>query len=122
MLPPEQRTQPYRPYIYTLSMVSPNEIEHEQQLIGRGRNELARLLNEAEEKNYYSSTLPGRALLQTYLLNLSKTLDAKTSHYEDVVKRGEPGRTMLRLLCCEVRQYIDLLSADVLAMLTLKAI
>ena len=117
-----QRTQPYRHYTYTLSMVTPNEIEHEQQLVSRGRNELARLLNEAEEKNYYSSTLPGRALLQTYLLHLSKTLDAKTAHYEGVVAKGTSSRTLMRILCCQMREYIDLLSPDILAMLTLKAI
>ena len=89
-----QRTQPYRHYTYTLSMVTPNEIEHEQQLVSRGRNELARLLNEAEEKNYYSSTLPGRALLQTYLLHLSKTLDAKTAHYEGVVAKEHPAERL----------------------------
>ena len=98
------------------------ETEHERQLIGRGRKELDRLLSEAESKNYYSSTQPGRALLLTWLRHLSATLEEKTAHYEGVVAENRAGRQLMRILCCQIREYIKLLSPDILAMLTLKAI
>ena len=117
-----QRTKPYRHHTYTLSMTYSIETEHERQLISRGRKELDRLLSEAESKNYYSSTQPGRALLLTWLRHLSATLEEKTAHYEGVVAENKAGRQLMRILCCQIREYIKLLSPDILAMLTLKAI
>ena len=103
-------------------MVTPNEIEHERYLIRRGQSELADELNAAEQKNYYSNTEPGRFAIQACLVHLSKILDAKTTSAEEKVALGKADRTIMRMLCTQVREYIDLISANAIALLTLKAI
>lgn len=103
-------------------MVTPNEIEHEQHLITKGQKHLADELRKAESLNYFSSTEPGRYLIHTYISLLSKTLENKTAEAEARPRNSNAHKANLWMLCDHIRQIINLLSSNSLALLTIKAI
>ena len=103
-------------------MTTPNEIEHEQQLIKRGRTAALELIQKAQDRSYFSSTTAGRYTLSAWMPVLIETLETITAKYEEHARTGKPGVTNLRQCCSEVRSYIDLCTIEVIATVTLKRI
>ena len=103
-------------------MTTPNEIEHEQQLIKRGRTAALELIQKAQDRSYYSTTKAGRYTLISWIPVLLETLESITAKYEEHARTGQPGVTNLRQCCSEVRSYINLCTIEVIAVVTLKSI
>jgi|MDSW01.2.fsa_nt_gb DNA-directed RNA polymerase len=103
-------------------MTTPNEIEHENQLISRGRSAAISLIQEAEQKNYFSKTKAGRYTLQHWMPVFIEALETMTAKAEAACNSGNATRVNLLRCCTEMRSYIELCSAPVLAAITLKCI
>jgi DNA-directed RNA polymerase len=103
-------------------MTTPNEIEHEHQLISRGRSAAIDAIRKAENLNYYSDTKAGRYTLQAWMPVFVQVLESITANAEAACAAGKATRQNLIYCCAEMRSYIELSSAEVLSAITLKCI
>ena len=101
-------------------MVNQLETEYELELIGRGRKQLRKQLDERVDKGYYSSTKPGRAVFYRYVERLAVCLEEVTDQaHEGLIKR-----TNISQSCTQIRVYMNYLEHGTLLLssITLKAI
>lgn len=103
-------------------MTTPNEIEHEQQLINRGRKAALDAIHKAEDLSYYSSTQAGRYTLQAWMPVFIHALETITANSEAACDAGKAYNKNFLRCCSEVRSYIELCSVEVLSLITLKVI
>ena len=103
-------------------MTTPNEIEHEHQLISRGRSAAIDAIRKAENLNYYSDTKAGRYTLQAWMPVFVQVLENITANAEAACAAGKATRQNLIYCCTEMRSYIELSGAEVLSAITLKCI
>ena len=101
-------------------MTNQNEIEYEYDLIERGRRALQKKSDDAIERDYFSSTQPGRYVFQAHVERLSEVLEKETSK----ALSGRAVRHNISACCIEVKAYIDYLKhgSIVLSHITLKAL
>lgn len=87
-------------------MTYPNEIEHEKELIKRGRQEIARELEDKKNREYYSATASGRWTFHDYIAVFA-------SHLEDLTAAAEKktiNRTVISQGVNIIRTIIDFLN------------
>ena len=87
-------------------MTYPNEIEHEQELIRRGRLQVIKDIEDAERKDYYSSTESGRWIFHDFI-------KAFATHLEDATAAAEKktiNRTNISQGVNVIRTFIDFLN------------
>ena len=81
-------------------MTYPNEIEHETELIRRGRQKAIKEMEAKERKEYYSQTTSGRWTLQDHYMPFAEAIEEVTANAKyKVTSRNING-------CCEIRDNI----------------
>ena len=101
-------------------MNKPNEIEHEQQLIKKGREELISKFDTAEARTYYSNTDSGRWTLVECFHLFRDTLIAVTNDWQ---RKSVGSEKVIWQMCTVMKeQVIDYLGADVVTVYALKGI
>ena len=86
-------------------MTTPNEIEHEQELIRRGRLEVIKDIEDKEKKDYYANTKSGRWTLQDHYLPYAEKLEEMTASAE----KGTITTTNISMCVKIMRRLIDFL-------------
>jgi DNA-directed RNA polymerase len=100
-------------------MNKPNEIEHENRLIDRGRKELIKELEKWEQRNYYSTTDAGRWSIEDAYARFKEALIKETEIH---LTKATGSTTIIWRLCREMKTLIEYLGADVISVYALKAI
>ena len=86
-------------------MINQLETEYELELIGRGRKELRKYLEEKVSQGCYSNTQPGRIAFYRYLEGFAACLQEVT----DQAHKGLILRTNISQSCQEIRSHMNYL-------------
>ena len=102
-------------------MTYPNEIEHETELIRRGRMRVIKDMEDRESREYYSQTTSGRWTLQDHYMAFAETIEEITANAKYKVTTSNING------CCEIidniiKEQLNPSGALYLSSITLKTI
>ena len=101
-------------------MNKPNEIEHEEQLIKKGRDELIAKFYKAEDRNYYSNTNAGRWTIEDCFHLFRDTLIKET---DEALTKSVGAKSNIWQMCRVMKdEVIGYLGAEVVTVYALKGI
>ena len=99
-------------------MTTPNEIEHELNLIRGGQKKAVEKLKKEEDRNYFSNTAPGRKMQQKYVVYFAQRIVQITE---------EKSKKLITVdnwsaCCVEVQKILKAIDALDVAWITIKTI